>query len=253
MEVVAPGLRLSAHGAQIRRDQLEAIALLDPQLAHLAKHRLPLGPAGQHGQHRHLVHQRRHFSGGHFGPHESGRAHQQIGDGFPAGFAEIEPLHPRAHALQHDEEPRARRVHADVLEQQLARVGEHRGGHEKRRGGDVPRNRESKGRDGLLEIGRRVGDRDAVHVQRQPQVDEQALGVIARTVRLAHGHGNAAGEPREQQGALHLGAGDGARVIEGTQPPATNRERQRIAPLFFYMRPHGPQRLGHAPHRPPPQ
>ena len=52
-------------------------------------------------------------------------------------------------------------------------------------------------------------------MQRQPQVDEQALGVIARTVRLAHGHGNTAREPSEQQGAFHLRAGDGAGVIEG--------------------------------------
>src|SRR2546422_6817882 len=37
--VVAARLGLDAHGAQVRRDQLEPVALLHPQLAHVAEHR----------------------------------------------------------------------------------------------------------------------------------------------------------------------------------------------------------------------
>src|SRR5439155_8553461 len=56
-QVVAAGFRVAAHRLEVRRDQLEAIALLDPQLAHLAEHRLSPrpGPAREHRQHRHLV------------------------------------------------------------------------------------------------------------------------------------------------------------------------------------------------------
>src|SRR2546425_3271134 len=37
VQVVAARLGLDAHGAQVRRDQLEPVALLHPQLAHVAR------------------------------------------------------------------------------------------------------------------------------------------------------------------------------------------------------------------------
>src|SRR3989475_3529006 len=48
VEVVATSLRRSAQRPQVRRDELEAVALLHPQLADVAEHRLPAGPAGHH-------------------------------------------------------------------------------------------------------------------------------------------------------------------------------------------------------------
>src|SRR5256885_15226069 len=78
---------------------------------------------------------------------------------------------------------------------------------------------------------------------------QQSLGVIAGEVWFPDPDRYAAHEPREQQGALDLGACHGTRVGEVAQLSPADRERQGVAALFLYMRPHRPQRLGDAPHR----
>ncbi|PYP70816.1 MAG: hypothetical protein DMD41_14030 [Gemmatimonadetes bacterium] len=85
--------------------------------------------------------------------------------------------------------------------------------------------------------------------EREPQMHEQPLGVIAGEIRLSDRDRDTAHEPREEQRALDLGARHGARVGEVAEPPPPDRERQGVATLFLYMRPHRPQRLGDAAHR----
>src|SRR5438094_10504867 len=80
---------------------------------------------------------------------------------------------------------------------------------------------------------------------------QQPLGVIAGEVWFPDPDRYAAHEPREQQSALDLSARHGTRVGEVAEPAPADRERQGVAALFLYMRPHRAQRLGDATHRAP--
>ena len=138
-EIVPPGLGGHAERAQIRGHELQPVALLHPQLPHLPEHRLASGAARERGEDRHLVHEGRHLGRRDLRAHERRGPHQQVRDRLPTLVPQVQPLDARAHPPEHDEESGAGRVHAHVLDEQLAAFREHRGGHEERRAGSVTR------------------------------------------------------------------------------------------------------------------
>src|SRR5690349_12967994 len=81
---------------------------------------------------------------------------------------------------------------------------------------------------------------------------EQTLRVIARAIGLSNGYRHSPGESREEDRALDLGTGNGARVRESAQLPPVNRQRKPI-PRLLNPGSHFLEWLGHPPHRPPPQ
>ena len=132
-------LRCDSDGTQIGCDQLEAVALLDAQLAHFVKHCLPARPARQHGEHGHLVDQRRDLIGRHDGSPQLGRPDEQIRRRLGALPAQIHPLDVRAHALEDRQKPGAGWIRADTLDHQLPVFRQHRRRHEERSRRDIPR------------------------------------------------------------------------------------------------------------------
>ena len=138
VQVVATGLGVDTHRAQVGGDQFEPVALLHAQLAHLSERRLPGGATRQRREDRHLVDQGRHLGGGHFRPPErrSG-ARDQIGDRLAPFIPQVDALHVRSHPFQHDETPGPGRVHTDVFHPQLTAFREHSRGDEKCGGGGV--------------------------------------------------------------------------------------------------------------------
>ena len=253
VQIVAARFGLDTHGSQVARDQLEAVALLHAQLAHIAKHRLTHGAARHHRQDRDLVHERRNFGCGHHGaPQRCRRADEQIGHRLAAFVAQVHTLDVRAHALEHDQKSGAGRVHPYLFDQQLAALGEHGCRHQKCRRRGVSRHGKPERRDARVRR-RLVHDRAVAQMEIEAEMHEHALSVVAREVGLAQRDTHLAREPREEQRALDLRARHRGGVGERPQRPAPDGERQRVGHFLFYFRPHRLERLGHPPHRPAPQ
>jgi hypothetical protein len=151
------------------------------------------------------------------------------------------------HAQKDIDDAGAGGVEADVFERDL-RSGRGGGGdHPERGAGDVPRHDDVRGSWFLAAI-----DADAV-ILAQPfdaKVSEQTLGVVPSGDRL-HDGGLARREQTSQQdGAFHLGAGDGELVINRLQRTAFDGERRAdFFALAGDLRTHQAQGIGHALHR----
>src|SRR5205085_9022118 len=164
---------------------------------------------------------------------------------------QIDTLDVRAHALQNDKKPRARRVHTNVLDEELAAFGQYGCGDKERGAGGIAGN-------GKLEcwnvgMTRRFEDDRAVPLMNpQAQMSKESLRVVARAVWFADGHRHIPRQSGKQNRTLHLGARDGTRIGQAAESPTANREWQAITALRD-VRAHLSQRLGDPPHRPPAQ
>src|SRR5467141_345793 len=210
VQIVSLNLGPKSHRAQIGGDQLEAIALLHTQFTHFAKDRLTCCATREHREHRHLVHQRWDLGSSDFCPFERRGPDEQIGHGLSAFIAQIDSLDVRTHAIEDHENTRPRRVHADVLDEQLASFGDHGGSHHECSRRDVTRhgNVERRNTDG----GWLIADGAVPIVNVQPQMGEQSLRVIARPIRFGDRNGNLPRQSRKQDRALHLRARHGTRI-----------------------------------------
>ena len=160
-----------------------------------------------------------------------GRTHHEIGHRLTALVAQIHALDVRAHPLQDDEETGARRIDADVLDEELTFLREHRRSDEKRSARRVAGDGQVKGRYGGWAVRRFENDRTFPLVNPKAQMREESLGVIPRAIGFVNRHGHVASEPREQDRTLHLRACHGTLVGEPAQSAAADCERQSIASL----------------------
>ena len=250
MEVIPLHLSAQSHRAQIGCNQFETIALLHTQFPHFAKDRLACRATREHGEHRHLVHQRWDLGSGDFCPFERRGPDEQIGDRLPAFIPQIDSLDVRTHAFEDNENTRPRRVHADVLYEQLAAVRKHRRRNQKRGARNVTGNGKLDGRMAGWAVGRFENDRSVALVNSESEICEQALGVITRPVRLRDFHRDLAGQSRKQDRALHLRARNGTRIRQPAELAPADREGKPI-PSFLNIRAHLFERLRHTPHRAP--
>ncbi len=120
-----------------------------------------------------------------------------------------------AHQPQQLEQPGARRIDADVAQQQAA-LGRQAAGHQEEcRGGEIRRHRDRR-----AARARWPPSSATVAPSRStstPKARQHPLGVIARGRRLGDAGAAAALQARQQQGRFHLRAGDRQGVVDGAQ------------------------------------
>src|SRR2546422_1262907 len=172
VEIVPACFGPRSDGAQIRGDELQSIALFDAELADFTEDRGAARPACEHGEHRHLVDKRRDLRRRHFGPLQLGRTHDEIGYRLTALVAQIHALDVRAHPLQDDEKTSARRIDADVLDEELTFLREYRRSDEKRSARRVAGDGKVKRRNGGWAVRRFENDRTFPLVNPKAQMRE---------------------------------------------------------------------------------
>ena len=110
----------------------EAVAFLDAQLVEAAGRGGTLGQRGGDEQYREFVDHARGEGGSTSMPLSAEWRTRKSRDRLAADFARVQLLDASAHLAQHLEQPRARRVEADVLDRQLAARHDQRGDGEER-------------------------------------------------------------------------------------------------------------------------
>src|SRR5262249_31619343 len=115
------------------------IALLDPELPHLAKDGDPSPSRRDHREQRDLVDKARDFSRRDLSPPERSRAGNQVAHRLVESNLPVLGLHPTAPAAQHVKKANPRRVDADACDPQLTPLGENRRAHEKGGRGRITR------------------------------------------------------------------------------------------------------------------
>ena len=120
-----------------------------------------------------------------------------------------------AHLQQQLEQPGARRIDADVAQQQPVLGGQAAGHHEERRRGEVA---------GHADVRRRAASGHPrwrpsrpLAATSTPNAREHPLGVVARGRRLGHARAAVGLQSREQHRRLHLRARHRQRVVDGAQ------------------------------------
>ena len=172
VQIILTYFGVDPHGPQIGRDELESIALFHAQLADFPKDRFPPRPARKDSEHRYLVDERRNFRGGYFGSFQVGRTHHEIGDRLATLIAQIDAVDARPHALQDDQKTGSRRIHPNVLDEELAAIRENRGSDEKGGAGRVSGDGKAKGRYGGWAVRRFENDRAFPLVNPKAQMSE---------------------------------------------------------------------------------
>ena len=241
-----------AERAQAGGHGRDAVAFLDPQLRRVPQGRLAPRRGRGDQQRRQLVYGQGHRGGGDIDAMQgSAIANAQIGLRL-ARFVRVPRLriYIRAHGPQQADDGMASGIHAHAGQQQVGPRHDARRDKKKRRRGNIARHpyrRRPQGRP-------LHGDGGAVNAHRAAETRQHALGVIAAG-RGLDDRGFAVGvEPGQQQGRLHLRAGDGHRVTDAAQGRRRpHPHRHRAGRARGDGRAHQVQRLGHPPHRSPPQ
>jgi len=101
-----------------------------------------------------------------------GRTHHEIGDRLATLIAQIDAVDARPHALQDDEKTGSRRIHTNVLDEELAAIRENRGSDEKGGAGRVSGDGKAKGRYGGWAVRRFENDRAFPLVNPKAQMSE---------------------------------------------------------------------------------
>ena len=161
-------------------------------------------------------------------------------------IAEVRLGDVRTHVAQNVQNASAGRVHADILDGQLAARYDSARNEEERRRGNVARNRNID----RMEILRRV-ERDgaAAGLNLNAECAEHALGVVAGGSRLDNGRLALGVQTCQQDGALELSGCYRQTVFNTVQLAREQGQRAEIVVLALNGRAHFTQRLHHAAHR----
>ena len=209
--------------------------------------RLALGTSGGDEQNRKLVNRNRHQRLINRDAMQTRRTDAQIGDRFAARLARVQNFNIAAHRAQNLDHRGARRVHADVLQQQLALTRNQSGNQKKRRRRHIARYYHLTGGKPLPAANRQ---RRAVLFNAPAETAQHPLAVVATDARLRHPRRAVGEQPGEQQRRLQLRARHRQGVINAMQRAAMNNQRRRTRLAGGDFRAHQGERLGDAAHWP---
>ena len=235
-----------ADRAQQLGDGLQAVGLLDAQLARAAHDRAAARHRRRERQQRQLVDQARHDLGLDLRRDELGRVHLDVRDRLAArGRAAVEEVDARAHALQHRQQARCASGCVDMprtnRRDSASSVAATRNGAAEEMSPGTSTLPSSQALDRPHRDGARpLGDARAGGAQ-------QALGVVARRHRLDHGGRAGDGvEAGEEDARLDLRRGDRQLVADRLQLAAAVDVQRRAAVAVAEHGAHQPQRHRHA-------
>src|SRR5690606_33554845 len=182
-DAVVVDVGFNAESVEAVSHHLDTVGLFYAQLFGTVEDGLPLRTRGGNKNSREFINRQRHQVFRDNDTFQFGAAHAQVGDRFATGITLVLDADIGTHQVQDIDDAGARRVHADMRQQQVGTFG-NRGAHQEKRGrGNIRRHYQFAGAE-LATAADRAGGAIAFH--RVTETGEHAFGVIAGWRRFRH-------------------------------------------------------------------